>query len=273
MDNNFYVYEWIRLDTNEPFYVGKGHKNRCYQLTRGNNNHFNNIVKSIPVAVNILHDNLDEQTAFGLEVWYIREYRDIIGYDLCNINDGGEGQTLCGEKNPMYGKGYLISGESNPMYGKNYRDYMTEEELLEHDRKISETNKGEKNPMYGKNYRDYMTEEELLEHDRKMSEAQKGKNNPMYGKNPRDYMTEEAKKEHDRKISEANKGKNHPQAKSVIAIINDKIFGAFDYAKQGAEYFNCDNSSIVKCCKGKHKSAGKYNGYKIVWRYIEIIEL
>lgn len=24
MDNKYYIYEWIRLDTNEPFYVGKG---------------------------------------------------------------------------------------------------------------------------------------------------------------------------------------------------------------------------------------------------------
>ena len=253
MDNNYYVYEWIRLDTNEPFYVGKGHKNRCYQLTRGNNNHFNNIVKSIPVAVNILHDNLDEQTAYGLEVWYIREYRDIIGYDLCNINDGGEGCALC--------------GENNGMYGKNYRDYMTEEELLERDRKASES-------MKGKNPRDSMTEEAKREHDRKISEAMKGENNPMYGKNYRDYMTEEAKIEQGRKISEANKGKSNPQAKPVIAIINNKIFGAFDYATQGAEYFNCHQSHISDCCKGKkYKSCGKYNGYKIVWRYIEIIEL
>ena len=89
--SNYYVYEWIRLDTNEPFYVGKGCGNRWKDLKRGDNRHFNNIVKSIPTAVNILHDNLDEQTAFGLEVWYIREYRDIIGYNLVNILDGGEG--------------------------------------------------------------------------------------------------------------------------------------------------------------------------------------
>lgn len=104
MKNVFYVYEWIRLDTNEPFYVGKGKGNRWKELTRGNNQHFNNIVKSIPIVVNILHDNLDEQTAFGLEVWYIREYRDIIGYDLVNINDGGEGCVLCGKNSPWYGK-------------------------------------------------------------------------------------------------------------------------------------------------------------------------
>ena len=97
------------------------------------------------------------------------------------------------------------------------------------------------------------------------------------GVNPRDYMTEETKIEQSRKLSEAKKGKycgkNHPYAKSVIAIINDKIFGVFDYITQGAEYFGCNIGHISDCCKGKYKSCGKYNGQKIVWRYITIIEL
>ena len=47
MDNKYYIYEWIRLDTNEPFYVGKGKGRRWNTLTRGNNKYFNNINKSI----------------------------------------------------------------------------------------------------------------------------------------------------------------------------------------------------------------------------------
>ena len=142
--NDYYVYEWIRLDTNEPFYVGKGNGNRWKDLIRGRNYHFNNIVNKIPVVVNILHDNLDEETAYGLEVWYIREYRDIIGYDLCNINDGGEGCVLCGELNGMYGK----KGKDAPMYdvhrcgedAPNYGKHHTEEAKI----KISTALKGKK---------------------------------------------------------------------------------------------------------------------------------
>ena len=101
--NEYYVYEWIRLDTNEPFYVGKGKGNRCYKLTRENNKHFNNIVKSISVAVNILINNLEEYEAFQYECYYIWYYRDVIGYNLCNISDGGENPpTLIGSENGNY---------------------------------------------------------------------------------------------------------------------------------------------------------------------------
>ena len=76
-----------------------------------------------------------------------------------------------------------------------------------------------------------------------------------------------------KKLSKANKGKNASNTRLVIAIINDKIFATFDYIKQGAEYFGCDYSGIVQCCSGKAKSCGKYNGHKIIWRYLTIIEL
>ena len=68
MSKEYYVYEWIRLDTNEPFYVGKGKGDRWRKLKREGNNHFNNIVNKVSVAVNILHDNLEEEIALGLEV-------------------------------------------------------------------------------------------------------------------------------------------------------------------------------------------------------------
>ena len=244
--SNYYVYEWIRLDTNEPFYVGKGCGDRWRELTRGNNNHFNNIVKSIPTAVNILHDNLDEQTAFGLEVWYIREYRDIIGYNLVNILDGGEGHGLCGEANGMYGKKH--SEETKKKIGE----------------KSKERTQGKNNPMYGKNWKDGKTEEEILMHNKKISQSNKG-NNPWLNK------TEEEVKIIKEKLSKARmemniKGKNHPGSKSIICLTTKKIFFS---VSEGSEYYNCDASSIVKCCKGKCKSCGKLsNGTKLIWKYL-----
>lgn len=145
MENKYYVYEWIRLDTNEPFYVGKGCDKRWRRLDRENNKHFNNIVNSIPCVVNILHDNLDEETAYGLEVWYIREYRDIIGYEMCNIQDGGEGHSAFGKANHFYGKKHTEEAKRKNRE-KHIGVYPSEET-----RKIlSEQRKGEGNNMWGK---------------------------------------------------------------------------------------------------------------------------
>jgi hypothetical protein len=91
MSNKYYVYEYVRLDTNEPFYIGKGTTWRWRDLKRSRSKYFKNIVNNIPVAVTILEDNLDEKTAFEYEAWYIWQLRDIQGYSLINISDGGDG--------------------------------------------------------------------------------------------------------------------------------------------------------------------------------------
>ena len=120
-------------------------------------------------------------------------------------------------------------------------------------KKMSEINSGENNPMYGKygknnpNYGRHHTEETK----KKMSETKSGENNPMYGKR----HTEDIRK----KIGKLS-------SKSVICLTTGRIFHS---AKEGSEYYNCDNSNIIKCCKGKFKSVGKYKGRKLVWRYIK----
>jgi len=90
-DNNiYYVYEWIRLDTNEPFYVGKG-KNDRWCKTTGRSKYFTSICNKVDTVVHILQENLSENEAFEYECWYINEYRFVDGFSLCNMTDGGEG--------------------------------------------------------------------------------------------------------------------------------------------------------------------------------------
>ena len=126
-------------------------------------------------------------------------------------------------------------------------------------KKMSKANKGENNPMYGKHHSE--------ETRKKLSESRKGEKHPNYGK----PLPEETK----RKLSEAmkgkNTGKNHPRAKTIICITTFRIFYT---ATEGAEYYECQQTNINMVCKGKRKYAGKLpDGTKLVWRYIEIIEL
>ena len=249
--NEYYVYEWIRLDTNEPFYVGKGKDDRWRILNRGNNKHFNNIVNSIPVVVNILHDNLEEQIAYDLECWYIWQYRDIMGYDICNIDDGGFGGNLSNEaKQKISEKAKLKVGELNPFYGKEHTEGTR--------KKISTTQKErfknkENHPLYGKCHSD--------ETKRKMSKTHKN-------------ISEETRKRMRENHADVN-GKNNPNSKSVICLTTKKIFITVKDAM--IEYNITGNSNIGNCCRGYKmfrgekrlvKSAGKYNGIPLVWKYI-----
>ena len=253
--NNYYVYEWIRLDTNEPFYVGKGKGNRWKDLDRKYNPYFINIVNKTRVAVNILHDNLNEEVAYGLEVYYIWLYRDEIGYNLTNINDGGEGNSLC--------------GELNGMYGKSYKEFMSEDAIKEHNRKISEALKGENhadvkgenNPMYGKNPWDYMSEETKERTREKLRKSSSGKNNGMYGKT----HNEESRRKMSENKKGKRKGKDNPNKKSVICLTTKRIFFTI---REASDYYKCISTHISACCKNKRKHCGKHDGKNLKWKYL-----
>lgn len=92
MKNDFYVYEWYNVDTDEVFYVGKGRNDR-YKNTTERNNYFKNYYSKYNCNVRKVKENLEEQTAFDLEKELIKQYREI-GQCKCNLTDGGEGASF-----------------------------------------------------------------------------------------------------------------------------------------------------------------------------------
>jgi len=86
----FYVYEHIRKDTNQPFYVGKGQNKRANSIY-SRNRHWNNIVKKADgFDVNYVIQNIDEELALLVEIELIDVYKRR-GIALCNMTNGGEG--------------------------------------------------------------------------------------------------------------------------------------------------------------------------------------
>lgn len=85
----YYVYEYIRLDTNEVFYVGKG-KNGRYKTLNNRNPMFLNIVKSAPYKVIKVLENLSNEDALEAEMSFIK-YRKSLGQASCNLTSGGQG--------------------------------------------------------------------------------------------------------------------------------------------------------------------------------------
>ena len=184
--------------------------------------------------VTILKENLTEDEMNYWEDYYIETFdlyaKNGKGYNLAKGGTGGnliEGKTEEERKE-------IRQKRSNTWNNK------TEEEMDELRQKQSELKKGKNHPMYGVH--------------------RYGKDAPMYGK----HHTEETK----RKMSENHadfSGKNHPKAKKVAQYDKQgNLIKIWDYAKQVEEELGIHNSSIIKCCKGKYKSAGGF-----IWKYDE----
>ena len=87
------VYEHLRNDTNEVFYVGIGvDSNRAFEK-HGRNPHWKNIVNKVGYTVNIVYKDIEHKEAKKIEILLIEKYgRKNLGLgNLVNMTDGGEG--------------------------------------------------------------------------------------------------------------------------------------------------------------------------------------
>jgi hypothetical protein len=107
-NNNCYVYRHIRLDTNQPFYIGIGTKrNRSYKSITteyerayrkdSRNSYWNRIVSEYGYIVEIVLDNLTLEEAKLKEIEFISIYgrRDLEDKLLCNRTNGGDSAAEC----------------------------------------------------------------------------------------------------------------------------------------------------------------------------------
>jgi hypothetical protein len=90
-----YLYRHIRLDKNEPFYIGIGSDSdfkRAYSL-KDRNQYWHNIVNKSLYEVEILIDNIDWKFACEKEKEFIKLYgrKDLKKGTLVNLTDGGDG--------------------------------------------------------------------------------------------------------------------------------------------------------------------------------------
>jgi hypothetical protein len=90
-----YLYRHIRLDKNEPFYIGIGSEDSYGRSkeTSNRNKHWRNIVKNTPYDIEIMLHNLTWEQACEKEREFIKFYgrSDLNEGTLCNLTEGGEG--------------------------------------------------------------------------------------------------------------------------------------------------------------------------------------
>lgn len=89
-----YVYRHIRLDKNEPFYIGIGSDSSYKRANslENRNKYWRHINSKTTIEVEILIDNISWEEACEKEREFISIYGRISeGGILCNLTDGGEG--------------------------------------------------------------------------------------------------------------------------------------------------------------------------------------
>ncbi len=208
---NFYLYRHIRLDKNEPFYVGIGSivekdklsscQSRLYRRAfskSDRNPHWKSIVKSIPYEVEIILRSDDYTFIKQKEIEFIALYgRECKGGLLTNINEGGDGNL-----------GYKHSEETR--------------------KKISEVQKGKK-----KSPRPFRNLSE--EHKLNVGKGLKGK----YTRENHWHTGIKRPKEIGEKISKANKGRKYGLEfgekirKRQLEKFKDKVFSEEERVEMG----------------------------------------
>lgn len=108
----YYVYGYFRLDTNELFYIGKGHGKRCFNIN-GRDDHFINICNKYDVAVVILINNLTEEEAFMYEELAIQILVEDLDYSINIPGYRSNNKKIQHLVNKTWG-GEGASGASNP---------------------------------------------------------------------------------------------------------------------------------------------------------------
>ena len=244
------VYEHLRNDTNEVFYVGKGEKKKRAFDKSNRNPHWHNIVNKVGYTVNIVHKGVEQEEAKRIEILLIEKYgrQDLGTGILVNMTDGGEGSLglICSEKTRQKiseaGKGNTNSlgksrseearqkmsearkGEKHHMFGKKHSNEVKQ--------KISEALKGEKHHMFGKKHSDELKQ--------KLSEALKGEKNYAFGKNRSDETRQKMSKA--KRNQKDVKGYSFRKASgkyvSQIRVADKQIYlGSFDTPEEAAEAY------------------------------------
>ena len=140
-----YVYRHIRLDKNEPFYIGIGtdlNYKRAYSK-HSRNIYWQRVVNKTKYEVEILFDNLTKNEAEQKEIEFILLYGKKINKTgiLVNINDGGGGNF--GMKHTQEAKDKIGKANKLKDYSKIDKSFTQTKEYKD---KISKINTGRKMP-------------------------------------------------------------------------------------------------------------------------------
>lgn len=244
-----YVYRHIRLDKNEPFYIGIGSDETYYRANKKSqrNIHWKRVVAKTDYEIEIIFDDLTWEQACEKEKEFIKLYgRNNYGGILANITEGGDG-TL----------GHILTKESKEKLSNSIKEWhktyvVSKEEKERRSIQFKELNKN-------KEFVEKRTN--ALRNSDKLKQSYISKKGKLSG-----YKHNEKSKE---LISLSKIGKKMPKefieakSKKVVQLdLNDKVLKIWSSAKEVQRETGLSQGNISRCCNGKYKQS-----YGFKWEY------
>jgi hypothetical protein len=248
-----YVYRHIRLDKNEPFYIGIGSDDSYFRANKKSqrNIHWKRIVSITDYEIEILVDNLNWDEAKKKEKEFITLYGrcDLGNGCLVNMTEGGDGTV-----------GKIMSNETKQKLSNSIKEWNKT-------RVISDYQRQKASNQFKKLNKDPKFQQKRIESLRSSTKL-KEYNDSRIGI-PSGYKhTEEMKK----KLSELKMGKKlefEQYSKKCKPLVQLTLDGQFvkqwESARQvqrETKYLQCN---ISNCCNGGYKQA-----YGFKWEYIKL---
>jgi hypothetical protein len=230
-----YVYRHIRLDKNEPFYIGIGsdsNYNRAF-TKRSRNHHWKNITNITDYEVDILIDDVSFEYACKKEIEFILLYGriDKKNGSLVNLTDGGQGTLGWKHETPYW-------------LGKSLPESM-KLNLSNHAKKRI----GEKNHFYGKTH----TEESKL----KISQKSLGRVVPEEIRNKIKESISKSESFKNRNLN-PKKGVDNHKSKKVINIETNIVY---ENLRIASDTTGINYSKLRSYCQGKVKKISNWKYY------------
>jgi hypothetical protein len=120
----YYIYRHIRTDNNTVFYIGKGtvpenikyntekhYYWRAFEKIKSRNAYWKNIINKTDYIIEIMFESDNLEIIQKKEIEFIKLYKDT----LCNLTEGGEGDTYIHSKDTRKRISNSLKGRKRPL--------------------------------------------------------------------------------------------------------------------------------------------------------------
>ena len=204
----YYVYVDYRLDTNEPFYVGKGKEGRIRLLRRNKKHQW--ISRNFGIKREVVCGPITNEEAMKEEIRLIAELKTFSKFGGANLTEGGEGVS-----------GKILTDEEKKKISLTWTQERKDGAAKRMRENNPMKNKDISGPVVEKLIKFHTGRKRSPEEIEKCRQAKLGSKNPAYGKpQPEEAKRKNAESNRIRALERAEKKRKEREA-SLSVIVNE----------------------------------------------------